>query len=142
MIIGIGTDIIETKRVMQKVSKNYGFKEKVFTQQEIDYCESKTNKEQNYAVRFAAKEAFLKAIGTGWKSPLQFEEIEIVNDKSGKPELILHGNTKKFAEEKGIKSIHVSLSHLKDMANAIILLQTDDVKFPVNIHSTFINIKE
>jgi len=123
LIFGIGTDIIDIKRVERSVSKENGFKEKVFTQHEIDYCESLRSKYQNYAARYAAKEAFFKAIGTGWRGGLKFTEIEIVNDELGKPEILLHGKTKEFAQEKGFEKIHVSLTHLKEYANSIVIIE-------------------
>ena len=123
MIFGTGIDIIEVERIENQISKSNGFKEKIFTEREIDYCESKKNKAQNYAVRFSAKEAFFKAIGTGWRGGLAFNEIEILNNKLGKPEIFLHGNTKKFIEKKKIKSIHVSLSHIKSFANAVVIIE-------------------
>jgi holo-[acyl-carrier protein] synthase len=100
-----------------------GFKEKVFTKKEIEYCESKTNKFQNYAARFAAKEAFLKAIGTGWRDGLAFNDIEIINDPLGKPEIKLYGKSKEYFDNNGIKNIHVSISHIRDFVNAIVIIE-------------------
>jgi holo-[acyl-carrier protein] synthase len=139
-IFGIGTDIIESERVEIKLSKNNGFRETVFTQNEIEYCENKVNKAQHYAARFAAKEAFLKAIGTGWPSKIQFNEIEIANDNNGKPEIILKGNAHEYAKEKGIVDIHLSISHLKDIANAIVALKTNKNEDGVKIFSVFIDV--
>lgn len=123
MIFGIGTDIIEVERVGKQISKGDGFKEKIFTPNEVKYCESRKNKAQNYAARFAAKEAFFKAIGTGWRRGLTFSEIEVVNNELGKPEINLYGKTKKFVEENRIENIHVSLSHVKNLASAIVILE-------------------
>ncbi|MBL7136839.1 MAG: holo-ACP synthase [Candidatus Marinimicrobia bacterium] len=123
MIFGIGTDIIEVERVGKQISKGNGFKEKIFTPNEIKYCESRKNKAQNYAARFAAKEAFFKAIGTGWRRGLAFSEIEVVNNELGKPEINLYGKTKKFIEENRIENIHVSLSHVKNLVSAIVILE-------------------
>lgn len=123
MIFGTGIDIIEVERIKDRISKIQGLKEKIFTGKEITYCESKKNKAQHYAARFAAKEAFFKAIGTGWRDGLEFIEIEILNDALGKPEVFLHGKTKKFSERNAIKNIHVSLSHLKNLVTAIITLE-------------------
>jgi holo-[acyl-carrier protein] synthase len=139
-IFGIGTDIIELERVEIILSKDNGFRETVFTQNEIDYCENKANKTQNYAARFAAKEAFLKAIGTGWPGKIQFNEIEIINDHNGKPEIILKGNAHEYAKEKGITRIYLSISHLKDIAHAIVALQTNKNEYDVKIYSVFIDI--
>ena len=123
MIFGIGTDIIEVERVEKQISKDNGFKEKVFTAKEIEYCESKKGKAQNYAARFSAKESFFKAIGTGWRGGLAFTEIEILNDELGKPSIIPHGEVKKFIEENKITNINVSLTHIKEIANAIVIIE-------------------
>jgi holo-[acyl-carrier protein] synthase len=123
MIIGIGTDIIEVDRVKKHVEAGFGFKEKVFTQREIEYCEAKFNKAQNFAARFSAKEAFLKAIGTGLRHGLSFLDIEIINDDLGKPEIILHGKAQEIAKKIGTTNIQVSLTHLKDVVNAIVILE-------------------
>jgi len=124
LIFGIGIDIIEIERVEKQVLKDNGFKEKIFSPREIEYCKSKKFFGQHYAARFAGKEAFLKAIGTGLRDRLAFNEIEILNDELGKPHIFLHGNTKKFADEKGIVKIHISLSHEKNVATAKVILET------------------
>jgi holo-[acyl-carrier protein] synthase len=123
MILGIGTDIIEVERVKRKVEAGKGFKEMVFSPAEINYCESQTFKAENYAARFAAKEAFFKALGTGWIGEMSFSEVEILKDELGKPSLILHGKTKEFAKSKGIKETHVSISHIKTIAQAFVVLE-------------------
>ncbi|MFZ1370394.1 MAG: holo-ACP synthase, partial [Ferruginibacter sp.] len=91
MIFGIGTDLIEVERVAEKMEKKSGFKELVFSPAEIIYCETMTFKYEHYAARFAAKEAFLKAIGTGWRNGTAFNEIEIYNDEAGKPGIRFYG---------------------------------------------------
>jgi len=123
MIIGIGTDIIEVERIMRLLSEQKKFKHRVFTQREIEYCDSKTHNVQNYAARFAVKEAFLKAIGTGWREGVAFKEIEVVNDRKGKPELVLYGTAKKIAEELAVTNMQVSISHLKELAIGIVILE-------------------
>ncbi len=95
----------------------------VFSENEIKYCEAKANKFEHYAARFAAKEAFFKALGTGWKNGTSFNEIEIVNDESGKPELVLLGETAKTVDKMSIGKISVSLSHLKDIAAAVVVIE-------------------
>jgi holo-[acyl-carrier protein] synthase len=124
LIFGIGIDIVEIERVEKQVKKDNGFKEKIFTAREIEYCNSKKFFGQNYAARFAGKEAFLKAIGTGLRDGLAFNEIEIINDDLGKPHVYLHGNTKKLSTEKKIVNIHISLSHEKNIATAKVILET------------------
>lgn len=122
MIIGIGTDIAEVSRIAKSIESN-AFKEKVFSKMEVLYCETKTNKAENYAARFAAKEAFFKALGTGWRGGMAFNEVEVLNDELGKPTLNLLGKTAEIIQEKNIKMIHVSLSHIKDVAMAMVVLE-------------------
>lgn len=122
MIIGIGTDIAEVSRIAKSI-ENISFKEKVFSKNEISYCETKTNKAENYAARFAAKEAFFKSLGTGWRGGMAFNEVEVINDDLGKPNLSIIGKTAEYIKEKNIKIIHVSLSHIKDVAMATVVLE-------------------
>ncbi len=125
MIFGIGIDIIEVARIERQLLKaSKAFEQKIFTNKEIEYCNSKLkNKAQNYAVRFAAKEAFFKAIGTGWRDGLNWKEIEVENDELGKPSIILYGNSKKLIDNNKITRIHVSLSHIKEIAVAVVILE-------------------
>lgn len=123
MILGIGTDITEVTRIAKSI-ENESFKAKIFSQTEITYCESKVNKAENYAARFAAKEAFVKALGTGLREGITINEIEVVNDKLGKPCIHLLGKTADSLKGKNIQTIHVSLSHIKDMAMATVVLES------------------
>ena len=123
MIFGVGIDLIEVERVAEKISKKSGFRELVFSGAEIDYCESKANKFEHYAARFAAKEAFFKALGTGWKNGTAFNEIEITNDERGKPGMSFLGNTFVTITEMKLGKISVSLSHLKTMASAVVIIE-------------------
>ncbi len=123
MIIGIGTDIIEVERIRKHIEAGFGFRDKVFTPQEIAYCESKTNKAQNYAARFSAKEAFLKAVGTGLRHGLSFTDIEVVNDELGKPEMVLHGKAEELFRQLGAIGIQISMTHLRDWVNAIVIIE-------------------
>ncbi len=124
MILGIGTDMIEVERVAEKVGKNAGFRELVFSKKEIAYCEAKTNKYEHYAARFAAKEAFFKALGTGWKNGTAFNEIEITNNEIGKPAITFLGETAIAIAEMKLGKIFVSLSHLKTLASATVIIET------------------
>ncbi len=124
MIAGTGIDMIEVERVAEKIRKEKGFRELVFTEKEIAYCEAKTNKYEHYAARFAAKEAFFKAIGSGWTNGTAFNEIEISNDENGKPSLVLLGATAALFKEKQLGTISVSLSHLKIIASAVVIIET------------------
>ena len=123
MIAGVGIDMIEVERVAEKIGKNSGFRELVFSASEIAYCEAKANKYEHYAARFAAKEAFLKAIGTGWKNGTAFNEIEVQHDEEGSPEIHLLGETAKTLSSMGINKIHLSISHLKSIASAVVVVE-------------------
>jgi len=123
MIAGVGIDIIEVARLTKMIGRENASLLKIFTQTEIDYCRKFKNGIQHFAGRFAAKEAFLKAMGTGWSSGLNFKEIETVNDKMGKPEIFLYGSTKEIFQARDLKIVHVSISHLKDYATAVVILE-------------------
>lgn len=123
MLSGLGTDLMEVDRIAKKINKQSGFRELVFSKAEIAYCELKTNKFEHYAARFAAKEAFFKALGTGWLEGTQFNEVEIINDESGKPVLVLSGETKKTLSAWKMCKILVSLSHLKTIASAVVIIE-------------------
>jgi holo-[acyl-carrier protein] synthase len=123
MILGIGIDMIELDRVIEKIDKGHGFKEKVFSEQEITFCESKKNKGQNYAARFAAKEAFLKATGLGLMLGHELSDIEVINDDRGKPSFKLKGDFKTKAAENHWNKIHLSLSHLQNIACAVVIIE-------------------
>jgi holo-[acyl-carrier protein] synthase len=122
MIIGLGTDIAEVHRIAKSIENN-SFKEKVFSKAEIEYCDTKVNKAESYTARFAAKEAFFKALGTGWRGGMSFKEVEVWNDELGKPTLNILGNTAEILKERNIKKIHISLSHIKDVAMATVILE-------------------
>ncbi|MGQ0828435.1 MAG: holo-ACP synthase [Bacteroidota bacterium] len=122
MILGIGTDIAEVARIAKSIENN-SFKEKVFSKMEIKYCEAKANRAESFAARFAAKEAFFKALGSGWRGGMAFNEVEVINDELGRPILQVLGKTSEIIREKKIKIIHVSLSHTKEMAVAMIVLE-------------------
>ena len=121
MIIGIGTDIIEVARVKKAISQE-ALKKKVFSEREIAYCESQKG-EESFAARFAAKEAFFKALGTGWRDGMGITEVEILNDDLGKPSIHLSGKANEVFEQKGGTHIHVSLSHIKEKAIAFVIIE-------------------
>ncbi len=123
MILGTGIDIIEVERIANSVGRDSGFRELVFSKSEIKYCNSKASPFEHYAARFAAKEAFMKALGQGWTGGLSFNEIEVVNQANGKPYLRISGQTEKELAPLGIQKMHVSLSHLKTMATAVVILE-------------------
>ena len=124
MIFGIGTDIIEVERMKKHLENNDALREKLYTDAEQKYCnKGKVTMYQCYAARFAAKEAFFKALGTGYRYGMAFHEIEVLNDELGKPYVNPHGKVKEFLEEKKIKNTHLSISHVKKMANAFVVLE-------------------
>ncbi len=123
MILGVGIDMIEVERVTEKIDRDNGFKEKIFSVREISFCESRTNKYENYAARFAAKEAFLKATGFGLTLGHQLSEIEVVNDAHGKPTLCLTGDFKKKSTENNWNKIFLSMSHLQNIACAVVIVE-------------------
>ena len=124
-IFGIGTDIVNIQRMKQTLKKNNKFRERIFSKNEIKYCEKKKNPTSYYAKRFAAKEAFSKAIGTGIRKGINFIDIEILNDNFGKPTIKLKGTTAKFLKKK-IKnkrySIYLSLSDDLPWAQATVIV--------------------
>lgn len=122
-VLGVGIDMIEVERVQSSIAKEQGFRELVFSAKEILYCENKTNKYQHYAARFAAKEAFFKALGTGWLKDTAFNEIEISNDESGKPILEPIGESAVVINRNGPLKISVSLTHLKTVASAVVIIE-------------------
>ena len=126
MIHGIGTDIIEVHRIKDVMDRDIGFLENIFTKDEIAYCDKMKLKQQHYAARFSAKEAFMKALGTGWRYGITFADIEVYHDSLGNPYIRLHGKAAELAKQKGITSIHVSLSHTKELATALVVLEKKD----------------
>jgi len=123
MIIGVGIDMIEVDRVLEKIDSNKGFRELVFSPKEIAFCDSKTQRGEHYAARFAAKEAFLKATGLGLALGFALAEIEVVHDDKGKPMFILNGNAGAKATQHSWNKIHLSISHLKTVACAVVIIE-------------------
>lgn len=122
MITGVGIDLVSISRLAQKIESR-PFVEKIFSAKEIAYCESTAKKEQHYAARFAAKEAFLKATGKGMTMGFNLKDIEILKNESEQPVIQLHGDFEKSKAKEGWQSIHVSLSHEGDKAIAIVIIE-------------------
>ena len=124
-IFGIGTDIVNIKRMQKTLRINNNFKKKIFSKNEIIYCEKKKNPSSFYAKRFAAKEALSKALGTGIRKGINFKDIEIINNNYGKPTIKLRGSTANFLKKK-IKnkkySIYLSLSDDIPWAQATVIV--------------------
>ncbi len=122
MILGIGTDIFEIERMKIRLEKQPSFFEGIFTKNELNYCNQFKNKAQKFAARYAAKEAFLKALGTGWRDGITFKDIDIINDNLGKPEIFLSGVAKQIADKLEVTAIHLSMSHTEKLANAFVII--------------------
>ena len=119
MIYGTGIDIIEIERIKKSLEKySSRFENKVFTDKEIDYCQSQADPAKHFAARFAVKEAVSKSLGTGISKDVGFKDIEVVNQVSGKPLVIMNGQGKKLFEKLNLKFIHISISHDKHYAIA------------------------
>ncbi len=124
MILGIGTDIVLVSRIQEALEK-YGerFMRRIYTEEERRYCDAQKYSFQHYAARFAAKEAFSKAIGTGLTGDMTWTSVEVMKRRSGEPILRLSG---KIAEKYGSCTLHVSLSHTSESALAMVAIETDD----------------
>ncbi|QDT93468.1 holo-ACP synthase [Gimesia algae] len=119
MIVGLGTDIVEISRIGQMIERHGDtFLSRVFTENENTYCGSKKNKEQHYAGRWAAKEAVMKTLGTGFIKGIGWKEIEVVNLQSGKPTIVISGGVERHAGEMGISEILITISHSREFATA------------------------
>lgn len=124
MIISIGIDIIEVGRIHEVLLRTPRFRERVFTPAERAYCDSRgAVAAQHYAARFAAKEAALKALQTGWRGGISWQDVEIASRDSGAPFLILHGPVKDLFNSSGATAVHLSLSHTSEHAIAEVILE-------------------
>ncbi len=123
-VIGLGLDLVEIERVREALERGSGkrFEQRVFTPHEIAYCRSKADPYPHFAARFAAKEAAMKALGTGWTGQVFWQGLEVWNDERGKPWLRLLGATAEFARELGVTRAHLSLTHDRGRAAAVALL--------------------
>ncbi len=123
-VIGIGTDIVECLRIAQMIERHGElFITRVFTQHEFEYCSSRKAATQHYAGRWAAKEAILKALGTGWVKGIGWRDIEVRNDAAGKPRVALGGGARDLCERLGVAAIDVSISHCRSHAMAFAIAQ-------------------
>lgn len=114
--------MIEIERVRRAIEKNPRFLTRVYTEQEIRYCQGKADAWQSFAARFAAKEAVSKALGTGI-GPVGLQEIEVVKGASGQPQIALRGKARQLAQSRNIQRVHISLSHSKAYAIATAVLE-------------------
>ncbi|CAN5395769.1 holo-ACP synthase [soil metagenome] len=124
MILSIGIDIVEVYRIRETIARTPRFATRVYTAAEREYCESKgLAAAQSYAARFAAKEAFLKALKTGWRGKITWQDIEVVSDADGVPTLNVTGEAAAILKERGATHIHISISHTADHAVAEVILE-------------------
>lgn len=125
MIVGSGVDLCEVPRI-RAAAERHGrrFLERVFTEREITYSEKKANRYERFAARFAAKEAGMKAIGTGWRGGIRWKDFEVVNLPSGRPTLRFHGRAAEVADSLGVRTIALSLTHTSEQALAIVTLES------------------
>jgi holo-[acyl-carrier protein] synthase len=123
-IIGVGIDIVECLRIAQMIERHGElFITRVYTDIEIEYCTTRKAATQHYAGRWAAKEAVLKALGTGWRRGIGWRDIEIRNDRKGTPTVRLRGGAKDVMDRAGIRTLHVSISHCRSYAVAYVVAE-------------------
>jgi holo-[acyl-carrier protein] synthase len=124
MIVGTGIDIVEVPRVGQSIQR-FGerFLNRVFTAAEIRYCETKANHVERFAARFAAKEAAMKAIGTGLRGGITWKDFEVGREPGGRPTILLHGKAAQVAEKLGVRRSHLSVSHTEEHAVAYVVME-------------------
>jgi holo-[acyl-carrier protein] synthase len=124
MIVGTGVDLAEVPRIRASIER-FGAKfiERIYTPAEIAYVERKANRYERYAARFAAKEAGMKAIGTGWRHGVRWQDFEVANLPSGKPTLRLHGVAARVADKLGVRNVSLSLTHTAEMGMAHVILE-------------------
>jgi len=126
VIVGLGIDLAEVERIRQ-VAERYGrrFLDRIYTPAEIAYVERKANRYERLAARFAAKEAGMKAIGTGWRRGVRWQDFEVANLPSGRPTLQLHGVAAQVAQELGVHNIALSMTHTARDGMAIVILESE-----------------
>jgi holo-[acyl-carrier protein] synthase len=124
MIYGIGTDLVEINRIAN-IIKKWGerFTGKVFSQNEINYCQNKAYPAIHYAARFAAKESFLKSLGIGLGMGVSLKDIEVINNPQGSPQLHMNEKIQAVLDERGITAIHISMTHTREHAQAVVVLE-------------------
>ncbi|HRV09115.1 MAG TPA: holo-ACP synthase [Acidobacteriota bacterium] len=124
MVIGIGIDIVEVHRIREALENAEALVRRVFTEQEREYCGSRKNRYQHYAGRFAAKEAALKALGTGWQQGIRWQDVEVLPGELGRPEVTFHGRAAEiFAQKQGVRA-HLTITHAEAYAVAAVVLES------------------
>src|SRR4051812_18854778 len=122
MILGTGIDLAEVPRIRESIER-YGdrFLNRVYTPHEIAYSNGKANKYERFAARFAAKEAGMKALGTGWAQGVHWTDLEVVNESNGRPALVLHNRAADVAKQRGIRALALSLTHTANYGLATVV---------------------
>jgi holo-[acyl-carrier protein] synthase len=124
MIVGLGLDIAEINRIEAAITRHGApILERLFTPSEVAYCEGYKNRFERYAGRFAAKEAAMKALGTGWSQGIRWRDIEVTREPSGKPTLHLAGVARSFADRLGVKNISITITHSGNFALAQVIFE-------------------
>jgi holo-[acyl-carrier protein] synthase len=124
MILGIGIDLVDIPRLEGVLERHQGRAHtRLFTAQEVEYCNNAGRPGESFAARFAAKEAFFKAVRSGWGQGVTWTEVEVVSAPSGAPDLQLHGGAKLRAEQLGARRVHLTLTHSGQMAAAFLILE-------------------
>jgi holo-[acyl-carrier protein] synthase len=125
MIVGFGLDVVETARIARMLAEHgRRFRERVFTATELEECRERHDEAQALAARFAAKEACLKALGTGWRRGFGLRDVEVVRTEGGAPTIRLGGGAATRARERGVRAVHVSLTHEPGLAAAAVILES------------------
>ncbi len=125
MIVGTGIDIAEVPRIRQRSNASrQHFLHRIYTEGEMRYCDSKANRVERYAARFAAKEAAMKALGTGWNHGVRWRDCEVARMPGGRPTMMFHGKAGEFAAKLGVKNIALSISHTDEQAIAQVIFES------------------
>src|SRR5882672_3196304 len=125
MIVGMGIDVAEVPRIQQVIeSQRERFLRRVYTLDEVAYCEQFKNKYERYAGRFAVKEAAMKALGTGWRRGVRWVDFEVVRETGGRPTLAITGEAAKIAQQLGVKSVALSITHTAAQALAQVIFES------------------
>ncbi len=124
MILGIGIDLEEVRRIGESIEK-FGdrFLNRIFTDNEIAFCSGKANSNERFAARFAAKEAAFKALQAAWEEGLSWRDFELIAQSGGAPRMVLHGPAARIAQQRGVNCLHVSFSHTKTHVSAVVIVE-------------------
>lgn len=128
MSAGIGVDMLEIARMERVLARRPSFVERVFTEEERAYCDRRARPAEHYAARWAAREAVVKALGTGFSGGIGVRDVSVRNDESGRPQAVLTGRALEVAQAQGVREVAISLSHTREVAVANAVMVTDEVR--------------